>query len=68
MRGKIISATSEHGKEFIGMEGNLILDYEGDGKLHIERDDGKYLNMTRIKKMIVETQNTTYEIEVVSND
>ena len=36
-------------------QGSLILDYE---------DDGKYINMTRIKKLTVETQNTTYEIEL----
>lgn len=64
MKGRIISATSEHGKEFVGMEGNLIFDYDNDGKLHIQRDDGKYINMTRIKKLTVETQNTVYEIEI----
>lgn len=64
MRGKIINASSEHGKEFIGTTGKLIFDYENDGGLHIERDVGGYLNMTRIKKLTVETQNTIYEIAI----
>ena len=64
MRGRIIDASSEHGKEFIGTVGELIFDYENDGKLHIEKDDGRYINMTKIKKLTVETQNTIYEIEI----
>ena len=64
MRGKIIDANSEHGRKFIGTKGKLIFDYENDGRLHIERDVGGYLNMTKIKKITVETQNTIYEIEI----
>lgn len=37
-------------------------------EIKMKCDNGKYLNMTRIKKLMVETQNTTYEIEVENND
>ena len=65
MRGKIIDASSEHGKRFIGAEGKLILDAWGDGRFHIDLDNGKSINMTKVKKLTVETQNTIYEIEIV---
>ena len=65
MRGKIIDASSEHGKEFIGTTGELIFDYEGDGRIHIKKDsDGRYISMTRVKKLTIETQNTIYEVDI----
>jgi len=64
MRGKIIKVSNEQREKYIGFIGKLIFDYHNDGKLHIERDDGKTLNMTKIKKLTVETKNTIYEIEI----
>lgn len=68
MKVKIINANSEHGKEFIGLQGKLIMDYQDDGKMHIQKDDdGRYLNTSRVEKIIVHTRNTTYELEVVDD-
>lgn len=66
MKVKIISANSEHGREFIGIQGKLIMDYQEDGRMHIQKeDDGRYLNTSKVEKITVQTKNTTYELEVV---
>ena len=68
MKVKITNASSEHGKDFIGLQGKLIMDYQEDGKMHIQKDDDeRYLNTSRIEKMTVQTRNTTYELEVVDD-
>lgn len=68
MKVKIVSADSEHGKEFIEIQGKLIMDYQEDGRLHIQKeDDGRYLNTSRVEKITVQTKNTTYELEVVDD-
>ena len=66
MKVKIINVNSEHGKKFIGIQGILIIDYEGDRRLHIQKDDdGRYLNTTEIEKITVQTKNSTYEMKVI---
>lgn len=66
MKVKIINANSEHGKKFIGLKGKLIMDYQEDGRMHIQKDDDSgYLNTSKVEKIIVQTKNTTYELEVV---
>lgn len=66
MKLKIINVNSEHGKKIIGIQGILIIDYEGNRRLHIEKDDdGRYLNTTEIEKITVQTKNSTYEMEVI---
>lgn len=66
MKVKIVNADSEHGKNFIGIQGELIIDYQEDGKMHIEKeDDGRYLNTSKVEEIIVKTKNTTYELKVI---
>lgn len=65
MKVKIINADSEHGKEFVGIQGKLIMDYQEDGRIHIQKEDGRYLNTSRVEKITVQTKNTTYEMQVI---
>lgn len=66
MKVKIVNSSSKHTKEFIGIQGKLIMDYREDGKMHIEKDDdGRYLSTSKVESIIIKTRNTTYELEVI---
>ena len=66
MKVKIVNASSEHAKHRIGQErdisfiaNRMVMEYT-DGS-------GKQAMTSRIKNIKVETQNTTYELEVVDD-
>lgn len=66
MKVKITNASSEHAKHRIGQE--RYINFVGN-KMVMEYTDGsgKLATTSRIKNIKVETQNTTYELEVVDD-
>ena len=62
MEVRITNTDSEHTKKFIGIEGTLM-QLEKIGMV-IDRGE-KYLQTSRIEKIIVKTKHTTYEMEVL---
>lgn len=62
MKVKILNTDSEHTKDWIGEIGELSLER----RAVIQVDStGKFINTTAIKKITVQTKNTTYELEVI---
>ena len=63
MKVKIKNTNSEHTKDWINETGELILNYPF---IVIKVDStGKYINTSKVKNIIIETKNTTYELEVI---
>lgn len=63
MEVKIINADSEHAKKWINETGKLILNYP---YIAIKVDStGKYINTSKVEKIIIQTKNTKYELEVI---
>lgn len=63
MNVKIIDTNSAHTQEWIGETGKLILNYPF---IAIKKDsDGRYINTSKVKNIIIQTENTKYELEVI---
>ena len=63
MKVKISNTNSKHTKDWIGKTGKLILNAP---YIAIQLDEtGKFINTTAVQKIIIQTQNTSYELEVI---